>query len=89
MYVSTLPTSTLFRISLAPEVVPIVNRYPSALETGFQVMSVPTSTSISPSKGAVNVVHVGIVDMVCVVKLSSAHPVASPTALYGTMVTKI
>ena len=50
-------------------------------------MSVPTSTSMSPFKGADNVVQFGSVAIVAVLKVSSVQAVASPSSLYGIIVT--
>jgi len=79
--VVTFPTSSLFKISVAPELVPIDSLYPVASAIVFQLKSVVISTSVALFNGLESVVQPGIVGKVSVVKNSSLQFSASPTAL--------
>ena len=73
-----MPTSMLFTMSVPPEEVPTLKRYPSAVALAFHCKSVVIETSIAPFDGVVKVVQLGTP---AVVKDSSLQLVKSPFLL--------
>ena len=84
-----LPTSILLATSIPLLVVPILIKYPVASATAFQEIFVSIRTSISLLIGLIILVHNGGRGIVCVVKLSVEQLLASPSSLYGVIVTSI
>ena len=87
--VITLPTSSAFNRSVAPVEVPALILYPVTVAMAFQLRSVVTKTSVALFNGLDKVVQLGRVAKVSVVNDSSPQLMASPTELYGVIVTYI
>ena len=84
-----LPTSTLFTTSTPLDVVPTITKYPVAFGTAFQLKEVSIATSVALFNGVLKLVQTGGTGISSVLKLSSIQAVASPSPLYGVIVTKM